>query len=103
MCTNMENVIDVKHIKIFYYIIIMLTEELIKENQLLKEGKGIEDATLLAAEASREHTANFARRGEWGTVLNSTIPYINAGIQGARSLRNSIIKRPLQTGAMLAI
>jgi hypothetical protein len=73
------------------------------KQQLIKEGYSIKDATILAGKASRENTANFGRRGEWGTVLNAAIPYLNAGIQGARSLVRSIKTRPIQTGAKIGI
>lgn len=69
---------------------------------LLKEGRTLQDATILAADASRNNTTNFARRGEWGTVLNSLIPYINAGIQGSRTLITSLKVRPAQTTFKLA-
>lgn len=72
------------------------------KNQLIKEGRTVEDATLLAAKASRENTANFARRGEWGNWLNVLIPYLNAGIQGTRSLVGNMTKRPVQTAAKLS-
>ncbi len=71
-------------------------------DRLLKEGRNIDDAIVLAANASRSNTANFARRGEWGTVLNSVIPYLNASIQGARQFRVSLVSRPAQTIFKLA-
>lgn len=69
---------------------------------LVGQGRTLQDATILAAKASRENTANFARRGEWGSVLNVAIPYLNAGIQGARSLMRAIQNNPVQTSAKLA-
>jgi hypothetical protein len=70
---------------------------------LLKEGRTLQDATLLGAKAARENTANFARRGSWGRVLNWVIPYFNAGIQGSRSLVNAFARDPKGTGAKVAI
>lgn len=69
---------------------------------LIKEGRTIEDATILASQASNQNTANFARGGEWTTPLNAAIPYINAGIQGARSLTRNLVTRPVQTSAKIA-
>lgn len=69
---------------------------------LIKEGRTVEDATILAAKAARENTANFARGGEWTTPLNAAIPYINAGIQGSRSLVRNLKTRPVQTSAKIA-
>jgi hypothetical protein len=71
-------------------------------DKLVSEGRTLEDATILAANASRNDTTNFARRGEWGTVINSAIPYINAGIQGSRTLVTSLKTRPVQTTFKIA-
>ena len=71
-------------------------------NQLIKEGRNVEEATLLAAQAARENSGNFARRGEWGNWLNVLIPYLNAGLQGTRSVVRNAKNRPLQTGAKMA-
>ncbi|MCL4387308.1 hypothetical protein M1307_02850, partial [Patescibacteria group bacterium] len=64
---------------------------------LLKAGRTVEDADILAAAASRSNTANFGRKGEWGVVLNGAIPFFNAGIQGARSLMNAFRTDPKGT------
>lgn len=64
---------------------------------LLKQGRTALDADILGASASRTNTANFARKGEFGKVLNAVIPFFNAGIQGARSLRNSFTSDPKGT------
>ncbi|MDD5006658.1 MAG: hypothetical protein PHS33_09195 [Candidatus Omnitrophica bacterium] len=69
---------------------------------LLKEGRTSGDAALLAAKAARENTVNFYRKGEWGNVLNSAFLYLNAGIQGSRTLLRTIKERPLQAGAKIA-
>jgi len=70
---------------------------------LLKEGRTLQDANLLAAQAARENTANFARRGSFGRVINWTIPFFNAGIQGSRQLVRSFQNAPAQTSAKVAI
>ncbi len=62
-----------------------------------------ESATIEAARAARENTVNFARRGEWGTVLNSAFLYINAGIQGTRTLLRNLKDKPVQTATKIAI
>lgn len=69
----------------------------------LKTGRTAEDATILASRAARENTVNFARRGEWGSVLNSAFLYLNANIQGSRLLVRGLKEKPLQTGAKMAI
>lgn len=69
---------------------------------LLKEGRNAQQATLLAAQAARENSANFARRGEWGQVLNAAFLYLNAGIQGSRSLVKSLVRQPIRTSAKIA-
>lgn len=70
---------------------------------LIEQGRTIEDARLLAAEQARSNTANFARKGEWGRVLNAMIPYFNAGIQGARVLVRSAQRDIVGTGAKLSL
>ncbi|HYK01300.1 MAG TPA: LPD38 domain-containing protein [Thermoanaerobaculia bacterium] len=68
----------------------------------IKEGMSKDEAKIAAAKAARENTVNFARRGEWGTVLNSAFLYLNAGIQGTRTLVRSASTRPVQTAAKIA-
>lgn len=70
--------------------------------KLVKEGMPEAEARIAAAKAARENTVNFARRGEWGAVLNSAFLYLNAGIQGTRTLIRSAATRPLATGAKIA-
>lgn len=69
----------------------------------LSEGRTTQDSTLLAAQAARENTANFARKGSFGRALNWVIPFFNAGIQGARQLNRSFQNNPKATGAKLAV
>lgn len=68
----------------------------------LKQGRTLEDAKLLGAQAARENTANFARRGSFGRVINWTIPFFNAGVQGARQLTRSFQNNPVATSAKVA-
>lgn len=72
-------------------------------NALLKEGRTLEDANLLAADASRNNTVNFYRMGSWGKALNSVFIYLNASIQGGRTLTRSLIEKPLQTATKIAL
>jgi hypothetical protein len=69
----------------------------------LKKGMSEEAATIEASRASRENTVNFARRGEWGTVLNSSFLYINANIQGTRTFVRNFHERPIQTAGKMAL
>lgn len=61
---------------------------------LIREGRTVADAQMLAAKAARENTANFARSGAWGQVLNGAIPFFNARIQGTRALREAFMRDP---------
>lgn len=70
---------------------------------LLKQGMDAKNATIGAARQAREATVNFARRGEWGTVLNSTFLYLNASIQGTRTLLGNLKTKPGQTAVKIAI
>lgn len=58
---------------------------------LLDQGVEPIRAQSMAAEASRANTGDFSRHGEFGRYLNAVIPFFNAGIQGARSLRESFM------------
>jgi len=70
---------------------------------LLKEGRTASDASLLAAKAARDNTVNFARFGDWGRVTNLIIPYLNAGVQGARLTVRNFAQRPVQTTAKTVV
>lgn len=72
-------------------------------NDLISKGMPKERARIMAAEASRMATANFARRGEWGRALNAAIPFFNAGIQGARSFTSAFKNKPAATAAKFAV
>lgn len=58
---------------------------------------------ILGANAARNNTVNFARAGTYGRVANSVLPYLNAGIQGSRTLMRNIKDRPVQTFTKIAI
>lgn len=73
------------------------------KDALLKEGRTMQDAQLLAAQAARENTANFARKGTWGKTLNWIIPFFNAGIQGARQTVRSVQNNPKGTAAKMTV
>jgi len=70
---------------------------------LLKKGLSEKSAKTEAARSARENTVNFARRGEWLTVLNSVFLYLNASIQGTRTLLRNLKNKPIQTSAKIAI
>lgn len=70
---------------------------------MLYQGMSEEAAKIAASRAARENTVNFARRGEWGQVLNSTFLYINANIQGTRTFLRTFKDKPLQTATKLAL
>lgn len=72
-------------------------------NTMLKEGRTAQDAAILAAEAARTNTVNFARHGAWGKVLNSVMLYLNPAIQGSRTLVRNLKERPLQTGTKIVL
>lgn len=69
----------------------------------IRNGKSVSEAKAYGADAARNNTVNFARAGEYGRVLNSVLPYLNAGIQGSRTLMRNLRDRPLQTGAKIAL
>ena len=69
----------------------------VRRDFYMKNGYSLENATILAANEARNLTANFARRGEWSNAINALIPFFNAGIQGARQLRNRFVDDPKRT------
>lgn len=69
----------------------------------LKKGLPQREAIAYGADAARNNTVNFARAGEYGRVLNSVLPYFNAGLQGSRLLLRNLKERPLQTGTKIAV
>jgi len=70
---------------------------------MLAKGMSMNGANIEAARAARENTVNFARRGEWGTVLNSAFLYINANIQGTRTFVRNFSERPAATVTKMAL
>lgn len=67
-------------------------------------GRGLteEQATTGAANAARNNSVNFYRRGDWGAVMNNAVLYLNAGIQGGRALLGALEKAPVATSAKIA-
>lgn len=65
---------------------------------LLKQGRTAADAEILAAKASRENTANFFRKGDWGNAVQGMFLYLNAGIQGSRAWVKRMAQNPIKTG-----
>lgn len=70
---------------------------------LLKGDIPDEEAQTLAATAARENTVNFARNGEYMRVVSAAVPYLNPGIQGARTLVRSVKTRPMQTMTKISL
>jgi hypothetical protein len=66
---------------------------------MMSMGYSKREATIIASRAAREVTANFMRRGEFGSVLNAMIPYLNASIQGVRAFVRSMARDPVGTTA----
>ena len=73
------------------------------KKSLIDSGMSEAEAKIAAARAARENTVNFSRRGEWGTVLNSAFLYLNAGIQGTRTLLRNLSNKPAETVSKIAI
>ena len=67
----------------------------------IKAGLSPADAQIKAALAARKTTTDFYRKGEWGAVLNSVSPYLNAGIQGSRTLVRRLHESPGKTTAKI--
>jgi hypothetical protein len=61
------------------------------------------EARVAAGRAARENTANFYRRGEYGTAMNAALLYMNASIQGARSFIRAFKKSPKNAATKLAV
>lgn len=66
-------------------------------NEAKKAGRTEQEARMEALEAGREITVNFARAGVWARVLNQTIPYFNAGLQGQRKLWGQLVAGGVDT------
>ena len=60
------------------------------------------DATKLANVAARENSVDFMEMGSYGRMINTIIPYFNAGIQGNRTLLRNFSERPATFAAKSA-
>lgn len=58
-----------------------------------------EDAVRLANQAARENSVDFLEMGDYGRVINTLIPYFNAGIQGTRTMLRNASERPVSFAA----
>lgn len=67
------------------------------------KGASESEAQAIATQAARTNTTNFARGGDYSRVVNSVLPFFNAGIQGSRTLIRNLHDRPVQTAAKVAI
>ena len=68
----------------------------------IKKGSSTDEAFKLANQAARENSVDFSQVGElneFGKILN---PYMNASIQGSRSLVRALKERPVATGIKIA-
>lgn len=63
----------------------------------VKQGLPPEEAITQGARYARETTANFARKGEYGSVINALWPYFNANIQGVRGFVRALRRAPAET------
>lgn len=70
---------------------------------LLKQGRTLEDATILAADASRNNTLDFIKNGSWAKIFNSVIPYFSAAIRGGETYTRRLLDNPAKTLAKTAI
>lgn len=70
--------------------------------QAIKDGFTPQDAEIMAIHESNNALPNYARAGSIGRVLNSTIPYLNARIQGVRSLTRNMERDPAGTVGKVA-
>lgn len=65
-----------------------------------KASKQIDDEVVAARYASlaaRDNSTDFLNYGEYMRALNSALPYVNAGVQGARAMLRSFKERPTET------
>ena len=72
------------------------------KDAMLAKGMGGKEARIEAARQARDTTVNFARKGEWGTVLNSAFMFLNANIQGTRTLLRNLKEDPIGTSTKIA-
>lgn len=73
----------------------------------LKKGLSEAEAQNKATIAAQQNSADFARSGDLGQILNAWLPYTNAGAQGTRSTlraaKNNPVGYALKAGAMLVM
>jgi len=72
-----------------------------EKNRLLKKGVPEREADRLSNIAARENSVDFLEMGEYGRTLNSLFPYLNAGIQGSRTMFRSLAERPVSTSGKI--
>jgi len=72
------------------------------KDAMLAKGMSEKEARIEAARQARDTTVNFARKGEWGTVLNSAFLFLNANIQGTRTLMRRLKEDPIGTSTKIA-
>lgn len=63
----------------------------------IKEGATPEAAKQRAAISAWQNSADFARSGEWGRVINTVLPYWNPATQGARQMVRTFHDRPVKS------
>jgi len=56
---------------------------------LTKTGMSPERVRIMAAEETRNVTANFFNRGEWGRTIGAVFPYLRSSINGIRAFQRS--------------
>ncbi len=73
----------------------------------LKKGMSESQAQNKATIAAQQNSADFARAGDLGQILNAWLPYTNAGVQGTRSTlraaKNNPVRYATKAGAMLVM
>ncbi|MCG7853809.1 MAG: hypothetical protein MIO92_14915, partial [Methanosarcinaceae archaeon] len=62
-----------------------------------KYGKGSKAAAVYALNQAQDVTTNFSRHGKIAKVLNQTIPFFNAAIQGPDKIIRTFAERPVAT------
>jgi hypothetical protein len=60
----------------------------------IKKGFSEDKAITKATIAAQQNSADFARAGDFGRVINAIMPYTNAGVQGTRAYLRSAITNP---------
>jgi len=72
------------------------------KDSFIKEGKSVADAERLAAKGAREVTTNFRRSGEANRALLGMYMYLNASVQGSRTLARAFKKNPAKVATKVA-